>query len=52
MGILQWTAEENPEEYARKFGKDTAPDSYAICKICGETFGEHIGIECPKDVKE
>ncbi len=49
MGILLWVAEDNPEEYARKFSKNTEPDSYAVCKICGETLGEHSGVKCPTD---
>ena len=45
------------EESIRKFGKTfsssytiTEDDVNIVCSYCGKIFGEHFGIQCPKDV--
>lgn len=33
--------------WKKKFGTTDKPDYRKVCKICGHTFGDHIGVLCP-----
>jgi len=36
------------QEMERQFG-DVLPSQEALCTYCGLPYGEHFGMECPKD---